>query len=78
MLNLEILSPTAKLFEGEVSSIIFPGEEGSFGILPNHAPIISTLKKGQIEWVVNNQKEQLSINGGVVEVFNNKVSVLIK
>ncbi|MCX7728902.1 MAG: ATP synthase F1 subunit epsilon [Bacteroidia bacterium] len=78
MLHLEILSPTSKIFEGEVSSIVFPGEEGSFGVLPNHAPIISTLKAGKIEWEIQNKKQNIEVTGGVVEVLNNKVSVLVK
>jgi F-type H+-transporting ATPase subunit epsilon len=78
MLNLEILSPTKKIYEGQISSIVLPGDLGSFGVLPNHAPIISTLSKGKIIWEANNKKEELEINGGVVEVINNKVSVLVK
>ncbi len=78
MLHLEILSPTGKIFEGEVNSILLPGDEGSLGVLNNHAPLISTLKEGKIEWSVNTQKEKLEIKGGVVEVLKNKVTVLIK
>lgn len=78
MLTLEILSPGGKIFEGQVDSIIFPGDEGAFGVLPNHAPIISTLKEGTLVWSVNTQKEKLSIKGGVVEVLKNKVTVLVK
>lgn len=78
MLELEILSPNAKIFEGQVTSVKFPGASGSFGVLKNHAPIISVLQEGFIEWEINNKKEQIKISGGVVEVFNNKVSVLIK
>ncbi|GIV27656.1 MAG: hypothetical protein KatS3mg027_1470 [Bacteroidia bacterium] len=78
MLHLEILSPSAKIFEGEVNSVIFPGEVGAFGVLTNHAPVISVLKEGMIEWDINGKREQLKINGGVVEVLHNKASVLVK
>ncbi len=79
MLQLEILSPSEKIYEGEALSVIFPGEVGSFGILPNHAPIISVLKQGKIEWTSpSNKKESIDIKGGVVEVLNNRVSVLVK
>lgn len=79
MLYLEILSPTGKIFEGEVNSVSLPGSEGSFGVLTNHAPIISTLKEGKIYWTnANSKKESIYITGGVVEVLNNKISVLIK
>ena len=46
---LEIVSPEKTLFSGEVSSVIVPGTEGSFQILNNHAPIVSTLKNGLIK-----------------------------
>lgn len=79
MLQLEILSPTGKIFEGEVNSVSLPGSEGSFGVLTNHAPIISTLKEGKIEWTNDKfQKESIHIAGGVVEVLKNRISVLIK
>ena len=45
---LEIITPENKLFEGEVTSVKFPGTDGEFGVLNNHAPIISTLTKGKI------------------------------
>ncbi len=74
---LEIISPDKKLYEGEVKSIILPGIDGSFGILNQHAPLISALKKGAIEITVSDsQKETFQVNGGVVEVLNNKVIVL--
>ena len=74
---LEIISPDKKLYEGEVKSIILPGIDGSFGILDQHAPLISALKKGEIQIsVTESQKETFAVNGGVVEVLNNKVIVL--
>jgi F-type H+-transporting ATPase subunit epsilon len=74
---LEIISPDKKLYEGEVKSIILPGIDGSFGILDQHAPLISALKKGEIQIsVTDSQKETFAVNGGVVEVLNNKVIVL--
>ena len=74
---LEIISPDKKLYEGEVKSIILPGIDGSFGILDHHAPLISALKKGEIQIsVTDSQKETFAVNGGVVEVLNNKVIVL--
>ena len=74
---LEIITPDKKVFSGEVEAIKLPGAEGSFGILDNHAPIIATLKKGIVK-VTDNKKvvENFEINGGVVEVLNNKVIVL--
>jgi F-type H+-transporting ATPase subunit epsilon len=76
-MKLEIITPGKKLYEGEVSSIKLPGTDGSFGILNNHAPIIASLKKGTLKiTTANNATQQFEINGGVVEVINNKVIVL--
>lgn len=74
---LEIITPDKKVYSGEVDSVKLPGAEGSFGILNNHAPIIASLKKGTIK-VTDSKKqvENFEINGGVVEVQNNKVIVL--
>ena len=74
---LDILTPEKKLFEGEVKSVKFPGTNGEFEILNNHAPIISTLTKGEIIVLnIKNEKEKFNINGGVIEIQNNKIIVL--
>ena len=78
-MNLEILTPDKKVFEGEVSSVTLPGTLGSFEILNNHAPIISTLEDGKliVRGMDKNAKEDVFlIKGGVVEVNDNKVMVL--
>ena len=76
-MNLEIITPDKKLFEGTVKSAVFPGSEGSFGILNNHAAMIATLKNGTIELIEeNNTTRSFPVNGGVVEVLKNKVTVL--
>ena len=74
---LEIITPDKKLYSGEVKSVKLPGAAGSFGVLKNHAPLISSLKKGNVK-VVDEQKQSLSfpIKGGVVEVLKNKIIVL--
>ena len=74
---VEIITPDAKLFEGEVTSVKFPGTDGEFGVLNNHAPIISTLTKGSIVVIDNNnESKNFDINGGVIEMQNNKIIVL--
>lgn len=74
---LEIITPDKKLYSGDIEAIKLPGAEGSFGILNNHAPIIATLKKGTVKVTdIKKQVENFEINGGVVEVLNNKVTVL--
>ena len=77
-MKLEIITPDKKLFEGSVKYIVFPGSEGSFGVMDNPAPMISSLKSGKLELVEeNNNKLEFSINGGVVEILKNKVIVLV-
>ena len=76
-MNLEIITPEKELFSGEVTSVKFPGKNGGFEILNNHAPIISTLSKGEIIVVTNDKNtQQFKINGGVIEMQNNKIIVL--
>ena len=74
---LEIISPDKKLYEGEADLIQVPGSKGSFQILKNHAPIISTLEKGKIRIVApDGNKTTFEIDGGVIEAKNNKIIVL--
>ena len=74
---LEIISPDKKMFSGEVKSIRVPGSKGSFEILKNHAPIISTLDKGMI-YILDDEGKRTSfeIDGGVIEAKNNRIIVL--
>lgn len=76
-MNLEIITPEKELYKGEVNSITLPGTDGEFGILRNHAPIISTLTKGKIKIIDSDNKEEIfEINGGVIEMQNNEIIVL--
>ena len=74
MLQLKIVSPEKVEFTGEVESVKVPGTMGNFEILSNHAPIISTLSKGIVEYA----GKQLPIMGGFVEVQKNVVSICIE
>ena len=73
---LEVVTPDAKVFEGEASSVIFPGSDGEFQVLDNHAPMISALGKGKMKSSASGKQEVVVIDGGVVEVLNNNVVVL--
>jgi F-type H+-transporting ATPase subunit epsilon len=76
-MQLEIVTPDEKVFEGEAKHVQLPGKDGLFGILDNHAPIVATLKKGRIKVEATDGDIQLfEIGGGVVEMNNNKVIVL--
>jgi F-type H+-transporting ATPase subunit epsilon len=76
-MQLDIITPDKTLFSGEVKSVLLPGVEGKFGVLNRHASMISSLKKGKIKLVDNQQQTQFfDINGGVAEVHKNKIIVL--
>jgi len=73
---LEIVTPDQKVFEGEVTSATFPGTDGSFQVLNNHAPLVSSLSKGTIKYEGKDIFDEVVVNGGIVEVLNNRVVVL--
>jgi F-type H+-transporting ATPase subunit epsilon len=73
---LEILTPDKKIFEGDVTIATFPGSDGSFQIMDHHAPLISLLKEGVVEYKSKESAQTLKITGGVVEVLKNKVVLL--
>ena len=73
---LEILTPDKKVFEGEIISVTLPGTMGSFEILNNHAPIISTLEDGKLVVRGSGKDDVFFIKGGVVEANNNQIMVL--
>ncbi|MDB5018932.1 MAG: H+transporting two-sector ATPase delta/epsilon subunit [Pedobacter sp.] len=75
-MTLEILTPDKKVFEGEVTSVTVPGTLGSFQILKDHAPIISTLEDGPVIIKNGSEEQTFIIKGGVVEVLKNKIVVL--
>lgn len=75
---LEIVTPEKKLFAGDIQLIRLPGSKGSFEILKNHAPVISTLESGQIKVVEENGAERFfDVRRGVVECVDNNVIVLV-
>lgn len=73
---VEIITPDEKVFEGEVVSTTFPGIDGSFQVLKDHAPLISSLGKGLVTVKTDSSSQEYNISGGVVEVLENKVIVL--
>ena len=75
-MQLEIITPDKTVFDGEVDSATFPGSKGSFQVLKNHAALISSLDKGKVIYVTNNNAHELMVNGGVVEVLDNKIILL--
>lgn len=75
-MHFEIITPELKVFEGEVSIATLPGADGSFQVLDNHAPLVSLLRQGAVEYRSREKSGRVVITGGVVEVLNNRVVVL--
>jgi F-type H+-transporting ATPase subunit epsilon len=91
-MELNVITPTNKIFDGKVVSISLPGQAGTFQVLNNHTPIISSLKTGEIVVELSEKFEEsgsnamikqidanhisISINSGVVELIDNKLIVL--
>lgn len=76
-MTLKIISTEDTLFDGEVTSVTVPGASGLFTILRNHAALVSVLVPGNVEYVADGETLSLPVNGGVVDVDNNVVSVCV-
>ena len=74
MLKLKIVSPEKIVFQGEVESVLVPGTLGSFEILNDHAPIISSLEIGKVEYTTKEGKQVMNIQGGFVDISGKLIS----
>ncbi len=76
---LKVLSADKTIFSGNVTRVRFPGIDGSFTVLNNHAPMVAHLKKGNL--IISTEhatgKEKIEINGGIVRILKNEILVLI-
>ena len=75
-MDVQIITPDKNLYDCKADLVTVPGTSGSIGILNNHAPLVSSLKKGDVKVILNEKEEFFQINGGVIEVSKNKVVVL--
>ena len=76
--ELSIISAESKVFEGKVENILVPGMVGDFLVLSNHAPCISSIRPGFLEFSEGtSNKQRYFVSGGIIEVINNMVSVLV-
>jgi F-type H+-transporting ATPase subunit epsilon len=76
-MKIEIITPDNRIFDGDIKSVRVPGKKGSFQVLKDHAPIISTLENGPVIMVDQEDKETIyEISGGVIEVKSNKIILL--
>ncbi len=79
-IKLSIVSPTGEIFCDDVKTVVLPGKEGEFGVLPNHSSLVSALTVGVIDitYTDSSSKDDLiAINWGHVKVSENKVDVLV-
>lgn len=76
-LHFSLVSPAKEMFSGEVDHVIAPGTEGQFGVLPNHAPFMTTLKNGVVQ-VLRGKKDDLRIfvRGGFADVTPAGLTIL--
>lgn len=77
-MQLEIVTPEKRVFQGEVSEASFPGADGSFQVLNHHAPIVAALAKGAVSFTTAEGKQSMIVDGGVVEVKDNVIVVLVE
>ena len=77
-LKLRIVSPERIVFVGEVDSVTVPGTTGEFQVLPNHAPLISSLEAGNVVYDCAEGRKELTIARGFAEVQNNNVSLCVE
>jgi F-type H+-transporting ATPase subunit epsilon len=75
-IRCEIVSQDHLVFEGDADIVVLPGAAGEMGILPNHAPLLSTLKMGVIKVRRGKREEIFTVTGGVVEVQPDIVTIL--
>ncbi len=75
-IRCEIISQDRTVFQGDVDIVVLPGEEGEMGILPNHAPLLTTLKYGIIKVRQHGRENVFTVAGGFAEIQPDLVSVL--
>ena len=75
-LQLEIVTPEKLAYQDEVDSVVLPGSEGELGVLPHHAPLISTLGAGELRLRKGGQEESFAIVGGFLQVLPTQVVVM--
>jgi F-type H+-transporting ATPase subunit epsilon len=75
-LRLDIVTPEQTAYSEDVDMVTLPGTEGEFGVYPNHVPLMTTLRPGELRVTKNGRSEYLAVGEGFVEVRGDSVSVL--
>ena len=78
-MNITVLTPDKKIFQGPITSVKVPGTVGQFQVLINHAPIVSSLEAGEVTIKKEGEEDlKFSIEKGFIEVLNNDISLLVQ
>lgn len=75
-IKLEIVTPEASIFSDEVDSVVLPGYDGEIGVLPAHAPLVTTLQVGELRYTKAGKTTELAVGEGLVEVTGSTTRVL--
>ena len=76
MITLEIVTPSRLVFSEPVDEVVLPGSEGYLGVLPGHAPLLTSLGVGELVCRRGNRRTYMAVSGGFAEVLNDRVSVI--
>ena len=77
-IRLEVVTPRGAVLQKDVDIVTAPGYAGDFGVLANHAPLLSTIKTGVLVYKADNADDYLMVSGGFCEVSNNKITFLVE
>ena len=77
-LILEIVTPEKMAFSGKVEQVTIPGSEGQFGVLKGHAPLLSSVEIGELNFTQNGKKTYYAVSAGYAEVASDKVTVMVE
>ena len=79
LLKTQIISPDNEVYDGDTDMVVFPGEEGDFAAMYEHAPIITFLRPGKVEVFSKGEKEKITffVAGGFVKIQNNNCLVMV-
>ena len=75
-LKLEIITPDAKIFEGDVEFVELPGAEGDMGVFPQHEALVTELKAGELRYTQKGKVEVLAIGDGFAEITGNSIGIM--
>ena len=77
-MHLTISAPDQQIFEGTVEKVTVPGSAGTFQVLKDHAPLVTTLQQGTIVYQVAAEAHRLAIEKGLIEIADNRITILLE